>query len=49
MAEGAERRIDVCLPARTPKDGNGGRPNFYLAELPGSAPRAAGVVGARCT
>src|SRR4051795_11264911 len=31
---GAERRIDVCLPARTSKDGNGGGPSFYSTELP---------------
>ena len=47
--EGAERRIEVCLPARAPKDGNGGGPSFYLAELLGSASRAAGIVGARYT
>src|SRR3954453_1698803 len=30
--EGAERRIDVCLPARTSKDGKGGGPSFYSTQ-----------------
>src|SRR3954453_8755731 len=46
--EGAERRIDVCLPARTSKDGNGGGPSFYSTELPALQLRFFRGQGRRC-